>query len=404
MSPGLRGAARRGAGATLLASMLVLVLATDALALSWKTTIAMTAGGTGWANPGGLAVSSSTTAHAVLERYVVDRWEVVYRRTTSSGTSWDAPVRLSRGAAYESGSPVVDASGSSVNAAWLEGDDIIAGLDTIVVTRRSTDSGATWSDQVQLSPTSESAGPPRIARYSSRVAVAWTDQLTGKIYLRRSADGGATWAARQLVATTTNKPYSGSQAALREGFPIVAYGSSGSLYVAYYSGSKVLKIRRSTDYGASLKTAVTLATNAVTKSWATPALAASSSTVVVGYATATKAKWTVIRRSTDKGAHWGAVVSLNTSSTYWSGAPILSVRGTRWMTAFERCTSSTCSASVVYYRASTNGGSTWSTAQAASTRKTKYNIPADVDVASKTMLLYVDYSSTTNDAYLRLGW
>jgi hypothetical protein len=388
----------------MLALALTMVLATDAFALSWRTTIAMTGGGTGWANPGGLAVSSSTIAHAIVERYVVDRWEVLYRRTTSSGVTWAAPVRLSRPASSESGSPVIDASGSGVNAAWLEGDDIVAGLDTIVVTRRSADYGATWTDQVQLSPTSESAGPPRIARSGSRVAVTWTDQLSGRIYLRRSSDGGATWSARQSVATTSNRPYTGTQSALKEGFPVVAYGSTGAFYIAYYSASKVLKIRRSTDYGASLKTAISLATNAVSKSWAPPTLAAGSSTVIVGYGTTTTAKWTVIRRSTDKGVHWGSVVSLNTSSSYWSGPPILAVRGTRWMAAYERCTSSSCTASVVYYRASTNGGSTWSTGQAASQRKTKFNIPADVDVATKSMLLYVDYSSTTNDAYLRLGW
>jgi hypothetical protein len=398
-----RGAARQGGGAAGLAVLLALLLATDALALSWKTTTAMTAGGTGWANPGGLAVSSSTTAHAILERYVVDSWEVLYRRTTNSGASWAAPVRLSRPEANEAGSPVIDAYGSGVNAAWLEGDDVVAGIDTIVVTRRSTDAGATWSDQVQLSPTQESAGPPRIARYGSRVAVVWTDQLTGRIYMRRSSNGGATWASRQLVATTTNRPYTGARSALREGFPVAAYGSSGAFYVAYYSASKVLKIRRSTNYGASLKSAKTLAKNAVTKSWAPPALAARSSAVIVGYATTTAGKWTVIRRSTDKGVSWRTVVSLHTSKKYWSGPPVLAVRGKRWMVAYERC-NSTCSTSVVYYRASTTNGSKWTIAQAASTRKTKYNVPADVDVATKTMLLYVDYSSTTNDVYLRRGW
>lgn len=403
MSWNTRGAARRGSVAAGLAVLLTVVLATDAVALSWKSTLTMTSGSSGWANPGSLAVSSSTTAHAVLERYAVDRWEVLYRKTTNYGSTWAAPVRLSRPAANECGSPVVDAYGSGVNAAWLEGDDTVAGLDTIVVTRRSTNTGATWSDQVQLSPTLESAGPPRIARYGSRVAVVWTDELTGRIYLRRSSNGGATWSSRQLVATTSNRPYSGDRSALREGYPVVAYGSSGAFYVAYFSASKTLRLRRSTNYGASLRSAVTLATNTVTNSYARPALAAASSTVIVGYATTTAGKRTVIRRSTDKGAHWGSVVSLSTSRTYWTGAPVLAVRGSRWMAAFERC-NSTCSTSLVYYRASTNRGSTWGTAQAASTRKTKYNLPADIDVATRTILLYVDYSSTRNDVYVRLGW
>jgi hypothetical protein len=74
------------------------------------------------------------------------------------------------------------------------------------------------------------------------------------------------------------------------------------------------------------------------------------------------------------------------------------------MAVYERCSSSTCAASYVYYRASTNSGSTWSTAQVASVRKTKWGSPADVDVATRTILLYDDYSSTANDVYVRLAW
>ena len=74
------------------------------------------------------------------------------------------------------------------------------------------------------------------------------------------------------------------------------------------------------------------------------------------------------------------------------------------MAVYERCSSSSCAASYVYYRASTNGGSTWSTAQIASVRKTKWGAPADVDVATKTIVLYDDYSSTANDVYVRAGW
>ena len=402
MSPGSRGRARRGGGAVLLALLMVIVTATDALALSWHTPVALTSGGHGWASPGSLAVSSSATAHAVVERQVLDSWHVLYFRTTNSGSAWASAVRLSRGGGAESGAPTIDAYSSGVNAAWVESDDLFAGLDAIVVTRRSTTSGASWEPQVQLSPTNESAGPVRIARYGSLVGVVWTNQLTGNIYLRRSTNGGATWSARQLIASTTNRPYGSPRTALKEGFPTLAI-ASGVMYVSYFFGSRSLRIRASTNSGSSFKTALSLATNAA--SWTPSSLAASGSTVIVGYSAETSSdNWTVIRRSTDKGAHWGSVVSLNPSSSYWSEAPVLAVRGTRWMAVYERCSSSTCAASYVYYRASTNSGSTWSTAQVASVRKTKWGSPADVDVATRTILLYDDYSSTANDVYVRLAW
>ena len=402
MSPGSRGRARRGGGAVLLALLMVLVIATDALALSWHTPVALTSGGHGWASPGSLAVSSSATAHAVVERQVLGSWHVLYFRTTNAGSTWASAVRLSRGGGAESGAPTIDAYSSGVNAAWVESDDLFAGLDAIVVTRRSANYGASWEPQVQLSPTNESAGPVRIARYGSLVGVVWTNQLNGKIYLRRSTNGGATWSARQLIASTTNRPYASPRTALYEAYPTLAI-ASGVLYVSYYSARRNIRVRASTNSGSSFKTALSLATNAA--SWTPSSLAASGSTVIVGYSAETSSdNWTVIRRSTDKGAHWGSVVSLNPSSSYWSESPVLAVRGTRWMAVYERCSSSTCAASYVYYRASTNSGSTWSTAQIASVRKTKWGSPADVDVATKTILLYDDYSDTANDVYVRLAW
>jgi hypothetical protein len=392
---------RRGAAASLLAALLAVTLAGNALALSWKTNSAFTSGGTGWAYGGGMAASSATVAHAVYERYQLGHWTIMYRRTTNSGSSWGGAVRLSRNGANATGMPVIDAAGTGVNAAWVEGDSLIAGLDAIVVTRRSTDSGATFGGQVQVSPTNESAGPPSIARSGARVVVAWTDQLTGRIYLRRSADGGATWASRQLVATTTNRPYGGSAATLKEGYPAVAI-SGAVVHVAYFAASRTLRLRSSTDGAATLKAPVTLATNA--SSGFAPSVAASGSTVVAGYAASTSSDvWTVVRRSTDKGVHWSSVISLNPASSTRSWSPVVSVRGTRWMAAYERCTSSTCAASATYYRASTNGGSTWSSPIAASVHHRAWALPADVEVATRTLVMYVDYDNNGNDVYLRAG-
>ena len=51
-----------------LAIAMTLVLATDALGLSWLSDTALTKSGAGYAYPGGLAVSSTTVAHAIYEQ------------------------------------------------------------------------------------------------------------------------------------------------------------------------------------------------------------------------------------------------------------------------------------------------------------------------------------------------
>lgn len=381
--------------ATILAILLSVAQVGDTLAVSWTATRTVAAGGTAWAAPSSLAVSSSTVAHLVFEQGVVGTFGAYYRRTTNSGTNWSAPFRLSRASVGEAGVPNIAAWGTSVDAVWLEGENILAGLDTVAMYRRSMDAGVTWSDAVALSPPQESAGMPRIARRGSLVVATWTNEVTGKVFAKVSTDGGASWKPRVALATSTRKVGSRFEA-----FPVVAVGT-GVIYVAYYSGNHSLRIRRSTTSGTSWGSYKTLATTG--DGWY-PSLAASGSKAIVGFAATTSTDvWTVIRRTTDKGANWGSAVSLASKSSYPSFSPVVAVRGSRWMAIYEKCTSNSCVNSDVYYRASSNSASTWSSASKASVRKRKWEAPAGVDVATKTLVLFVDYNSSGNDVYLRQG-
>ena len=381
--------------ATALAILLSFAQASDTLAVSWTATRTVAAGGTAWAEPGSIVASSSTVAHLVFEQGVAGTIAAYYRRTANSGTDWSTPFRLSRVDVGEAGVPSIGAWGNSVDAVWLEGDDILAGLDTVAMYRRSVDAGVTWSDAVALSPPQESAGMPRIARRGSLVAATWTDEVTGKVFAKVSTDGGATWNPRVVLATSTRKV--GSR---YEAFPVVAVGS-GVIYVAYYNGTHSLRLRRSTTSGATWSSYKTITTSG--NGWY-PSLAASGSKAIIGYARSSSSDvWAVIKRSTDSGANWGSTISLASQSSYPSFSPVVAVRGSRWMAIYEKCTSNSCVNSDVYYRGSSTSGSTWSTASKASVRKRKWVAPAGVEVATKTLVLFVDYNSSGNDVYLRQG-
>ena len=394
--PRLRARAR--IAATLFALLIAGLQATDAIALTWTSDTQITNNAFGYAYPGSLTVSSSTTAHMVFEHRVQQEWDVYYRRTTNSGSTWGTPILLSRPTIGVAGVPVVDAYGAAVDAAWLEGDALLASSDSVVVYRRSTDSGATWKAPFQVSPSNESAGLPRIAHKSgaATVGVVWTNTYNGNVYVRLSSDGGATWKARKLLATTTNKPFGGSAL---EAFPVIAFGT-GVIYVGYYTSAKTLKLRRSTDSGSTWKTAQSIATNAA--GWWSASIAATGSTAVFGYgAQSSTDNWTVFRRTTDKGATWGSVKSLSASSGDPSFQPVLQYRSGAFRAIYERC-NSTCSTSTVYYKTSPTG-STWTTALAASTSNRGHEAPADVDVSTNVLVLYVDYGSNLTDVKIRRG-
>ena len=376
--------------------LLSIVFATNAVALSWGADIAVSKSAADWAYPGSLAVSSSTTAHVVYEQSVFGYFGVYYRRTTNSGATWSPPILLSRPDVADAGVPVIEASGSSLVAAWLESDDVLNGVDTIAVARRSSDGGATWGAPVQLTPSHESAGYPRLGASGKSLTIAWTNGYNGAIYIRRSADFGVTWSNRQQLATTTNKPFGGS---VYEGFPVPAIGT-GVQYVVYVSAAKTVKVRRSTNGGATWAGATTLATNA--SNWQ-PTVAAAGSKAIVGYSTRSSTDaWTTDRITTDKGASWSSVKALSPSSAYRSFEPVVAYRGGRWMAIFERCLSNSCGQSAVYYRSSTNG-TTWSSAIRVSVKKRAYAAPGDVDVATRTLVVYDDYNDSANDPYVRVG-
>lgn len=393
-NPGRAWRRRRLAG--MLGVALAALLASDALALTWLSDTALTHSGGGYAYPGALAASSTTTAHSIYEQNVLGSFVVEYRRTTNSGSSWSSPIPLSTPGINSAGVPSIDAYGSAVDAVWLEGDAIIANSDSALMYRRSTNSGATWSAPIQLNGLFESAGFPRVAHSGTTVVVTWTDEVAGKVYVRVSTNGGASFGTRFYLAATTNKPFTG----LYDGFPVVAFGS-GVIAVGYYSATHTLKIRRSTTGGSSWATAQTIATNAAGNWPAT--IAAASSTMLVGYAIETSTDiWSVFRRSIDKGGTFASAVSLSSSSSYPSFQPVITYRAGAFRAIYERCTSNTCAASTTWYRSSTSG-STWTTAISASVKKRTYESPADVDVATKVLVVYDDVSNSANDVYVRRG-
>lgn len=387
---------RMGALSAPIALLLILAVASDASAATWSPTRRITGSGHASVSPGGLAVGPWSTAHLVFEQLVLGSWVTYYRRSTDTGTTWSAPIQLSTPGVGAAGVASISASGSMVDGVWLEGDAIVAGTDSSVVYRHSSDGGLTWGDPIHLSPGLESAGVPRVARYFNIVAVTWTDAYSGRVYIRRSGDNGATWAARVLLATTSMKPFGGS---IYEAYPMPAYGTS-RLYVVYMTATRTVKVRRSTNLGGSWQPAQTLSTTAQSSP---PSIATNGSTALIGYGVRSSTDaWTVYRRTINRGYTWGSAKSLSPKTSYPSFAPVLDFAAGRFRAAFERCRSNSCSTSAVYYRQSTTG-LTWSTSSKVSSSARAYSYPADVAKGPRILVLFGDSGSGAGDVFVRQG-
>lgn len=125
--------------------------------------------------------------------------EILFKRSTDNGATWKSTVNLSNNAA-PSLQPIIAASGSSVYVVW---SNRVPGNWELYF-RASTDNGATWKPFVNLSNNPGVSGNPGngafvtgtgIAVSGSHVHVAWQDSTGGDydILSRRSTDNGATW-------------------------------------------------------------------------------------------------------------------------------------------------------------------------------------------------------------------
>ena len=99
--------------------------------------------------------------------------------------------------------------------------------------------------------------------------------MTGQVWVRRGV-GGTAWGG-DLLTTTTNHPFGDG---VLDAFPM----SRGGISFSYFATAASLRVKRSTNGGATWTAATTIATNG---NGSLPDVAAAGSSAVVGYAVPT---------------------------------------------------------------------------------------------------------------------
>ncbi|MBM3315211.1 exo-alpha-sialidase [candidate division WOR-3 bacterium] len=117
--------------------------------------------------------------------------DVFHLRSTDGGTTWGTAFNLADTIAV-SEFPAVAASGMHAYAVWTDDRD---GNEEIYF-RASADAGATWGSAVRLTADDALSHPPTTAAWGEHVYVLWVDGRTptgAQVFIKRSTDGGATW-------------------------------------------------------------------------------------------------------------------------------------------------------------------------------------------------------------------
>jgi hypothetical protein len=347
-------------------------------ATSWGPLTKISGGGDAFGTPGAIAMAgSSTIGVAWVEEGADHRFRLYFRRSTDGGQTWGIRILISESGHALSAS--MAGGGSRFNLVWSQVDDARERTSAWFV--RSIDAGATWGTPLALSPPTEDASVPSVARDSfGTVAVVWeggNPMFPPFVWARVSSNGGRTFGAKQAL----DEVDTGAS-------PKVAVGLDGKVHVVYNRGFFNLWYQSSGDAGQHWTAPRRVARDIELTS--IPAIAAAGQTVIIGYTQLVDGpdRWVKYRRSTDNGASWELPKQLATRDAKNTLQPVFSVRNGRWRAAFMQCQTAICDEVTVHLRVSLDKGVTWSSPRLVSPDIDARNFPIGADGGKRTVVAW----------------
>jgi hypothetical protein len=273
--------------------------------------------------------------------------QIYYKRSTDGGANWpSSDTRLTNNAAT-SNIPSVAAAGDAVHVVWYDDRNGTSNLE--IYYKRSTDGGASWpGGDTRLTNAAGFSVNPSVAAAGAVVHVVWRDDRDGnnEIYYKRSTDGGTTWGGDFRFTNDTAASQYPSVAVAGDTVHVVWDDRRAGNYEIYH--------KRSTDGGATWGSDNRLTNDAATSSYSS--VAAAGDAVHVVWSDLRDGHWEVYyKHSTDGGTTWSADLRLTNdaaASTYPSVAAAGPVVHVVWWDGRD-------GNEEIYDKRSTDGGAAW---------------------------------------------
>ena len=193
-----------------------------------------------------IAIDSGNAIHIVWYDDTPGNYQIYYKKSTDGGTTWNAIKRLTWNSGMSCDPTIATDSTDGIHIAWY---DYPPYSDAEIYYKSSTDAGTTWSTAKRLTWTTGESLSPAIAIDSTGIIyVAWSDLITEsfvdqtEIYGSRSTDGGMTWSGAQRLTWTSGYTY----------YPAIAAGSGSHFHIICTDrtpGNYELYHKRSMDGG-----------------------------------------------------------------------------------------------------------------------------------------------------------
>jgi hypothetical protein len=268
--------------------------------------------------------------------------DIFYKR---DGADFDPTTEDLSNNEESSFSPAIAVSGNNVHVAW---SDNTFGI-TDILYKRSIDSGATFSDIINLSDNGGSSSSPQIAVSGNNVHVVWHDDTSTnlEILYRRSTDGGASFEASKNLSGNVGISFSPAIAVSGSTIHVVWNDDTPTNFDIFY--------RRSTNNGAAFHPIKNLSANTGDSNG--PSIAASGNNVHVVWHDITSTNLDILyRRSLDNGNTFPNVIKNLSSNAGVSLSPSIAVSGNNVHVVWSDDTPGTFD---ILYRRSLDNGNTF---------------------------------------------
>ncbi|MEO0079943.1 MAG: sialidase family protein [candidate division WOR-3 bacterium] len=328
------------------------------LALSWWLSLALaqwepevrltwndSSSSTSFNNVRSIAAGARGTVHVVWSDHRTGVDQIYYKRSTDRGATWSLDTNLTDTSGMKS-NPNLAVVGETLHLVW---EDHRYGYPGAVMYRRSTDNGATWLPEQRIHANNWNIRNPAVAAEGSTVHVAWASDSAGReIYYCRSTDNGVTWTERRRLTFDMQESWYPSIAASGQFVHLAWRDWRDHSFEIYYL--------RSCDRGATWESLPVRLSGDLTTGSYNPSLCVSDSHVhVVWFDTRHTPFELYYRSSTDNGATWSSPELRITEDTTGSYNPSICAAGPNVHVVWEALYGT----ADIYHKMSTDYGTTW---------------------------------------------